>query len=171
MSRLVAFTLLLLTSGLDAQAADVDWKVYGFATVEVASVCFYDARSVVSLPGRQQDIDRVDIKHDFGGKIVENAARKVVNHYIPPIAAVEESIDFDKAITIGGYEEVANIADIEPHATMLYELDCSQRMMRQLSISMWLKGQFTSDATPGAWEFNPPESNGTRLMRILCGPS
>jgi hypothetical protein len=34
------------------QAADVDWKFYGFATVDDGTACFYEAAGMIQAPDR-----------------------------------------------------------------------------------------------------------------------
>jgi hypothetical protein len=115
----------------------------------------------------QKDVDNVDIKKDFGGKILENTAQKVARHYIPPIGAAE-TIDADQSMQFIEYEEVANISNIEPHAKIFYELNCSERMLRELSIFFQLNGKTRSSDKPRDWTYVPPEGNGARLLKILC---
>jgi hypothetical protein len=84
-----AFALALAAS---AQAADVDWKMYGTASIDGGVVCFYESKSVVAQPIlrvwtkclSQKDLDSIDIKSELGKKIVENAARKMTDLYVPP---------------------------------------------------------------------------------------
>jgi hypothetical protein len=94
-----SFALALATSAL---AADVDWKMYGTASIEGGVVCFYESKGVITRPALrvwtkcllQKDLDSMDPESELGKKIIENAAQKVVQGYIPPIAVVED-IDFD----------------------------------------------------------------------------
>jgi hypothetical protein len=72
-----------------AHAADVDWKIYGAASVAGPEVCFYDSKGVVHMPDgnvqawtkclAQGDLDTVDVEHDYDGKIMINAARKILD--------------------------------------------------------------------------------------------
>jgi hypothetical protein len=166
------------TMACAAHAADVDWKVYGFASVAGPEVCFYEAISIARPPDgsvrvwtkclAQKDLDAVDIKAEYGGKIVQNAARKMNRNYVPPIATVVETIDFDQATIITAYEETANISYIKPHSTIFYEFNCAEKMMRELSLRIETNGQYGSSDTPSAWKFVPPESNGARLIKLLC---
>jgi hypothetical protein len=160
-----------------AQAADVDWKFYGGASIDGDSLCFYDAKGAIRGPeGRirvwtkclpQKDMDDIDIKKDFAGKIAERAAQKVVDHYVPPVAAVED-IDFDQMLAIVGYEETANTGNVQYQARILYELSCSERRLRELSIDIKAKGGRGSSDKPGDWRHVPPEGNGATLLKILC---
>ena len=149
LARLFSGVLVALVGSAaasSAQASDVDWKMYGGASVSGAEICFYDAKGAVRTPDKyvgvwtkclsQKDIDNVDIKHDFSGRIVENAARKMINGYVPPIALVED-IDFDQATVITGYEETANISGIKPHSNIFYEINCSQKMLRESALIFW----------------------------------
>jgi hypothetical protein len=169
---------LLVVFVVPAHSADVDWKVYGFASVAGAEVCFYEDRSVVRAPNgfvrvwtkclSQKDMDGIDAEHDFEGKILENSARKIVRLYHPPFSWVEESVDYDKATMITIDEEIANIAGVKPHTSIFYELNCSQRMLRELSMTIEINGQHHSSETPSQWHFVPPEGNGAWLLKILC---
>ncbi len=168
---------LASTVALAAQAADVDWKMYGGMSAPEAEICFYDAMGIGRTPDAllrvwtkclpQSDMDAIDIKTDFGGKILENTARKMLRPYIPPYARVE-SFDFERGATITQYEETANISGIKPHSTIFYELNCSQKMLRELSVSIDLNGRQGFLNKPSEWKFVPPESNGTALLKILC---
>jgi hypothetical protein len=68
------------------EAADVDWKMYGFAVVGGPNVCFYDASGITRASTGyvrvwakcllKKDMDAVDPK--TGAKIGENGARKII---------------------------------------------------------------------------------------------
>jgi len=152
--------LLALASATGmALASDVDWKVYGGASLEGAEICFYEANSVAHPADghvrvwtkclSQKEMDDIDIKHDFGGQILENAAQKVAHYYLPPFTEVAKNIDVDQIITIIQYEETANISYILPHAKIYYDLDCSQKMLRELSVDISAKGKRGGTDQPG----------------------
>lgn len=167
-----AFALALAAS---AWAADVDWKMYGTASIPDRAVCFYEGKGLVAQPTLrvwtkcllQKDLDSVDIKSELGSKIIENAARKMTDLYVPPIALVED-INFDQAMEVAGYEETANLSNIQPQASIFYELNCSERMMRRLSTHALVNGKDRFDDKPTSWEHVPPEGNAARLLKILC---
>src|SRR5215471_4910308 len=104
-----------------AQAADVDWKMYGTASIDGGVVCFYEGKGIIARAPSilrvwtkcllQKDLDAVDMGSEVGKKIVESAARKMGNIYVPLIA-VAEDIDFDQAIGVVTYEETANLSNI-----------------------------------------------------------
>ena len=162
----------------EAQPLGVDWKFYGGASVGADhEYCFYEAKGVAQdrdghirvwtkcLP--QKDIEAVDMGKDFDGKILENTAEKVAHYYVPPIARVE-TIDVNQSMVITGYEETANIAAIQPRARIFYELNCSVRMLRELSISIQAEGKVGSVNKPSEWKHISPEGNGAALLKILC---
>jgi hypothetical protein len=160
-----------------AEAADVDWKMYGGASVGGPSYCFYDAKSVAHTSNgnmrvwtkclTQKDLDGLNIKSDIGRKIVDNAARKLVDKYVPPIAAAG-MIDADQIITAIQYEETANLSSIEPEARFFMELNCSERMDRRLSTYLNVNGKVGFENMPSDWEYVPPEGSSATLLKILC---
>jgi hypothetical protein len=177
-ARIVAPLVFVVAVASMANAANVDWKMYGTATAEdQETVCFYDASSVVRSSDErirvwtkcllQTDLDSAASQGELGARIVENAARKLLNGYVPPIAIVED-INFDQATVIMGYEETANIGDLRTNAQFLYELDCSDRKIRRLSIHVRIQGKDVFDEKQSDWQYTPPETNGARLLTMLC---
>jgi len=160
-----------------AQAAAVDWKVYGTTSVEGGSVCFYDADGVTRTADRhlrvstkcmlQKDLDGVDITRQFGGKILDNVARKVRDKYTPPIVLVE-SVNADQALIVMQYEETANLSGIQAHARLLFELNCPEQMTQILSTYVLSDGKESRSDKPGNWQYVAPETNNARLLKILC---
>jgi len=173
----VLFAIVVGAPACLAQALSVDWKFYGGASLDGHSECFYDAKGVVQGPDGhirvwtkcllQKDVDSIDIKKDFDGKILENAGTKVALHYVPPIATVE-TIDVNQSIVITQYEETTNIGNFEPNANTFYELNCSERMLRELSVHFLVNGKSGSRDKPSDWKYVLPEGNGARLLKILC---
>ncbi|HET9686943.1 MAG TPA: hypothetical protein VFP79_07155 [Pseudolabrys sp.] len=180
MRTAVAVAMIALACCKMAQAADVDWKFYGGASVDGDSYCFYDSKGIVRTFDShfshvrvwtkcllQADLNKIDIKKDYGGQIVDSAARKMLDNYVPPVA-IAKNLDADARIAVAGYEEIANISDTEPVSRIFYELDCSQRMMRELSIFVRANGKKGFRDKPRGWKHVPPEGNGTTLLKILC---
>lgn len=159
-------------------AQSVDWKMYGWGSdPDGDNFCFYEAKGLDRRADDhirvwtkcllQKDLDSVNIKNDYGGKILENSAQKALKPYIPPIARVED-VDYDKSITISLYEETANIADLKEHMRIFYEFDCRERRVRELSMYIYYSGKTGSRRTPNEWAYVPPEGNGARLLKLLC---
>lgn len=175
MRNLTATILTLILSAVtaNAQALDVDWKMYGAAS---GDLCFYEAKGVSRTAAKllrvwtkclpQKDIDGINIEKDLGGKILENTARKVVDRYIPPIATIEDT-GFDQGVAVIQYEQTANLSNLTPSARFLYEVDCPEQKLRELSI--WVRDKGSSDRER-PWTHAAPETNGGRLVRLLCAP-
>jgi len=176
--RLVMVGLALILIGFGehalAQTLGVDWKYFGnSAEGNDYSLCFYDAGGVTQTPDNQvkvwtkclskKSVDQIDIQNDYDGKIVEAAGKKFAESYVPPYSAVEE-VSKNEAITITVWEEAADIANLTPEDQIFYELNCSERMLRELSIVA--QGSLNDQA--GDWMYVPPESNGAFLLKILC---
>ena len=121
-----------------------------------------------SVGGLDQLVDRGLLgQGELAAEIIENAARKVLKGYIPPIAIVEDT-NFDQATAIIEYEETANIGNLKTNAQFLYELDCPDRKIRRLSIHVRVGGKDVFDEKQSDWEYTPPETNGARLLTMLC---
>ena len=164
------FTLALAAS---AQAADVDWKMYGTASIDGGVICFYDAKGVARTADNnvrvwtkcllQKDLNNLDGNSELGKKIVESSAQKVIKGYVPPIVALGD-MEFDQIAGIVPAEETANLINIQPHSRIFYELNCSERM----ATSVRINGKVGFEDMPSNWEHIAPESNGARLLKILC---
>jgi hypothetical protein len=169
-----AIAQLIVTSAADAQSLDVDWKFYGSAS---QNMCFYDAKGMTRVHGdhirvwtkclRRKDLDSIDIQKPANRQILEGTAQKVAQHYIPPIAATEESTA-DQRVFVTEYEVMADLAGIAPQVSIFHELNCPERMVRELSISVKVNGKIGFSDKPSAWRYVGPETNGARLLRMLC---
>jgi hypothetical protein len=143
--------------------AGIDWKFYGGASVDGA----------VQEPGNQirvwtKCLPQEALDHvDTAGKMTEDAAQKIRDGYVPPIV-VAGDMKFDQVPDIVGYEEIANLGDIQPQSRIFYEIGCSERMIRELSSYIEAKGKVGSSDTPKEWQHVAPETNGARLLKILC---
>lgn len=109
----------------------------------------------------------MNIEKDFGGAIEKGAAQKIAHYYLPPITRVQE-VNTDTIITITQYEVTADVADIQPSLSIFYELDCSKRMVGELSIYLKKNGKSSDFGKPVNWQYVPPEGNMADLLKILC---
>jgi lipoprotein-anchoring transpeptidase ErfK/SrfK len=173
-SKLTSVAMAAMTIATASYAADVDWKLYG--TADADELCFYDAPGVVQTPDGnvrvgtkcllQKDIVAIDPKQELGNKIVAEAAKKLKSGYVPPILVGAET-DYEQTATTIAYEQAADISGIAPHSSIFYELDCTQKMIRELNTSMSVNGQQDSSSKPNG-KFVPPEENGKWLLKLLC---
>lgn len=171
---LFSFIFVLFSPEVSAQSRDVDWKLYGGLENQV---CFYEA-SGLARPAvdhvrvwikcmLRHDLDRLIEDKKRGKRVIDAAARKIVDHYQPPIILVQE-LEFNDIISIIALEVAANQSETEPLANIYYDLDCTNRMMRELSISIRKNGKVQSSEGSPHWKYAPPETNGDRLLKILC---
>jgi hypothetical protein len=162
----ITAVLTLLATLASAQTANVDWKYFGRAVVsgktgKIELTCFYDANStdhptsghvrVWTKCMDEKDIRNIDDKSDLGKKIIEATAQKVAHYYVPPYTVIDD-VSFDSMLTLVGSETVADLGYIQPFSRIFYELNCPEKMYRELSISM-LSG---SKDTPSNWQYTPP---------------
>jgi hypothetical protein len=156
-----------------AQGLGVDWKLYGGANVGGESLCFYDAKGLIQQPTGHLRVwtkcvskGEVDAIFDKDGdkRIIEATAEKVMSGYVPPIAGIQ-NVDL---MVITAYEEVADMAALQPQSRIFYELNCPDRMLRELSIDLNVDGRIGSRNKPSDWKYVSPETNGAALLKILC---
>ena len=169
---IVLFAIVVPREGV-AQALGVDWKLYGGDTTGGVSLCFYDAHSVVRGPEdhirvwvkclSQKDMEAIDLSESS----VEKSAKRLAGGYVPPIV-VAGKMDSDQTVAITSYEEVANTGRAKPLASIFYELSCSERRLRELSIHVHAKGKSGSSDKPRDWKYILPEGNAANLLKILC---
>ena len=160
-----------------AQTLDVDWKLYGGGPVGGESLCFYDAKGLTRQPDGyirlwtkcllKTALDGINIEKDFDGRIVKAAAEKAARYYVPPISKIQ-NVDANDAIAITAYEQIADMAGLQPQSRIFYELNCPDRMLRELSIDLHINGRIGSRNKPSDWEYVPPEGNGAALLKIIC---
>jgi hypothetical protein len=164
--------LAVLATPAVAQAPSVDWKAYGGAKIDGQSVCFYDANGVVRITDGYprawtKCLPQKDMDDEFNDAIKDATAGKVVASYIPPIASVE-TLTYEQVLDVMRYEATADLTNIEPTMRIFYELDCHGRMLRELSTYIREHGKEGFDETPKAWKYIAPETNGARLLQMLC---
>jgi hypothetical protein len=170
--------LLLAFAGVSAVGADeldVDWKLYGTATIAANNyACFYDAKGVVQQPeGHLRVWTKCIAKRVMNSneattkKIIESAAQKIERGYVPPLIAIGK-VQFQEIAGIVGMEEAANLGNLEPQSKILYEFDCSKQMLRELSITLDIADKKSFQNKPGDWRYIAPETNGANLSHFLC---
>jgi hypothetical protein len=165
---------LLVPSLASAQGDMVDWKFYGTGP---ESRCFYDEHGITTTKNSnvrvwtkclpQKKLDAVDVKKDFQGQILEESAQRIAKNYLPPVSRVYK-FSFNQLVTITSYEVTANIASIEPVASIYYEINCEEKLMRELSLTVRLKGKSMTDEKQSEWHNIPPETNASRLLALTC---
>jgi hypothetical protein len=178
---LVAMLALAGISGAYAQTGDSDWKLYSAADFGKRGgkvALFFDAAGVIrsdnghvkvwtkGLP--RKALDRAENPASSTAKsILAFAAQRLAHGYQPPFSSVIE-LDQNALIGITADEATANLAGIEPTTQFLYELDCTNRLVRELSIHLLLDGKIQNQETPSEWQHVPPETAVATLLTLLC---
>jgi hypothetical protein len=164
-----------------AQSGGSDWKMYGavnFGTAGGEQRLFFDAASVVrrnlghvevwtNTLSREALVDAETGKSSLHEKIVDSAAEKKIGGYRPPLARVNE-LDDNTATQIIADETAADLAGIEPTLQILYELDCPNRLVKDLTVHLFVNGKPQTKETPSEWKHVPPEGSAANLLKILC---
>ncbi|MFK4442940.1 hypothetical protein ABH944_003277 [Caballeronia udeis] len=87
---------------------------------------------------------------------------------LPTIDGRAQNLNADRILTVTQYEVTADTGTIDPQASILYELNCRDRMMRELSIPIHAGNKNGFSDKPGEWKYVPPEGNSARLLKMLC---
>ena len=174
------FVLLTSIPAGWAQPSNVDWKLYGGTPAEGgarATLCFYEAKGIARETNgdirvwtkciAQAAMDALDTKSGLGKKIIDAAGEKVTHYYVPPFALVDD-VNVQQIVDIVVSEAFADLAGVEPDATILMEVDCKRGMSRDLQVTIHRNGQMGASDRPGRWDYDPPESNGARLLKLVC---
>jgi hypothetical protein len=172
----ISMLVVAISSSGYAQISDVDWKLYGGAAVSGQSFCFYEARGITRQPAKhvrvwtkclsKADLDTA-FESDPDKKIVEATAKKVAAYYVPPIAMIQ-NLDANDAMVMTGYEEVADLGNVQAQSQIFYELNCPDRMLRELSIDLHINGKVGAVNKPSDWKYVAPEGNAATLIKLLC---
>ena len=156
-----------------------DWKYFGASVLSKGEevMTFYDAESIEYLStGNVRVWTKVVNASEHNKKImekeevIEKAARKIAKGYYPPYVLVDSSrqTSLKDCISIIGWEEGANDAEIKPRARIFFEVSCWNKMIRSLSSTFYNDAGVTSSSKGGEWEYIGPETNSETLRKILC---
>jgi hypothetical protein len=165
-----------------AEVWGADWKFIGGSVLQAGSqlkgetnICYCDPASVEYLSNGNI---RVWIKaispSEHNNKIIEKkeviekAAQKVVDKYIPPYVLLHPETTFNDYVNIIGWEEAANDAEIKPRARVFYEVNCRDKMIRTLSVTTYNDAGVASRSKGDGWDYISPETNAETLRKILC---
>ena len=173
--------LAYLSGTTYAQSADSEWKMYGgvnFGTAGGEQRLFFAAASVVrrnvghvevwTTTLSQKALDDAETsKSALQEKILYTAAEKKIGGYRPPLARVNE-LDDDTVTQIIADETAADLAGIEPTMQILYELDCPNRLLRDLSVHVFVNGKPQTKETPSEWKHVQPKRSAANLLKIVC---
>ncbi len=172
-------TLLIAMVWQPCTAAPVDWKFYGGLKLSREELlAFFDADGLIRRPDghievwtksiSQSAVHRlIEGKGTVQDQLVKRAAQRIASKYVLPYGTVD-AVDSDLYIDLVTYEVVADIGNIDPEASILYEINCSDRILRELSLFLRVHGKTQQSDKPLEWKHAPPESNAANLLRLAC---
>jgi hypothetical protein len=95
--------------------------------------------------------------------VVAKAIGKASKAYVPPLATVM-TLTPEQVKSIRVYEQIADKGSLPPTLQALIELDCGQKLYRELSVIA--PGQSENKVQP--WKHVPPESTQETLTKLTC---
>jgi hypothetical protein len=173
----------VVQEGAYAQSVGADWQMYGkssFASAGIVDkahgddVLFFDAAGAVrrsdghievwmkALP--LKELRAQPAGEQMTKRFIDFSKQKVASGYMPPLSTITE-LDTQERAFVMLYETAANLAGIAPTVQMLFEVDCTNRVLRALSMHV---PNHPSDDTASEWQHSPPETAGANLIKILC---
>jgi len=178
MQRLIITTICLMLGLGCIEAIGADWKFIGGSIIKSENViAYYDAESVERSPNGNirvwnkgvnfSEVERIASNED----VIEKSAKKLMSRYYPPYTLLTsvQKTDFGTYVDIISWEEAANHPELKSYLRIYYEINCNEKMIRELSIIVYTeKGSISSRSTPSAWNYISPETNGDTLHKILC---
>ena len=169
--------ILCASTTLHAQQSTHDWRIVGATSGTTTAYVFYDANSVRKLSNGHLQVWLKAIPANETYKAADEVSKdpahldamqkKLATGYVPPVALEQELSRKDIAVAVVR-EEVANSADIQPIMRMLEEVDCANRVTRDVSLQANIEGKQVSVEKTGEWHHIAPETNMSRLHLALC---
>jgi hypothetical protein len=176
---------IVFAAALRAQMHSSDWKFYSTSgadgTITSNLMVFYSNSEIRRLAAGHIQVwtkglpadevtaafNSITKDSEFAGRVVKKLDSA---HYKPPYGRVRKLTD-DLVMDITAWEEVANDDTIAPRMRVLFEIDCPNRMSRELSIWLMINGKAQSDEKPSRWQHIAPETNDGVLATLLCPSS
>ncbi len=158
MKKLILTTICLILGFSCMDASGADWKFIGGSFIKNKHVItYYDADSVDYLSNGNirawnkgvdfSEVERITSKKD----VIEKSAKKLLVGYYPPYVLLKSiaKTGFDRYVDIISWEEAANHPEIKPKVRIYHEINCTEKMIRNLSIIVYTEeGAVSSSSTP-----------------------
>lgn len=180
-ARLVAL-LALAGASAYAQTGDPAWKQYGAADFGKNGgllVLFFDAAGLIhrsngnvevwtkGLP--RKAIERALSASSPMHKKIFDVAEHRITAMDRPLLSTSVELDKYQMADVLINEVAANVANIDATERIMYELDCPNRMVRELSEMFVIDGKPGSQDTPQEWKHISPETAVATLFKLICG--
>jgi hypothetical protein len=177
-ATLVAATLPAAGAS-DGDSHSADWKYYwdsllpGPGGSEVPVRDFYLQSELKPLQSghiqvwtKGLSVDDTD-KATLSKEGIDRAAKKLLSGYVPPVSSII-ALNHEQLAGTVGMEEIADEGVVSPQIQTLVELDCTEKLLRQISVTITSGRTFGTSDREGVWEHMPPESSGARLLTLVC---
>ena len=188
---LVGMTLALALGVAQAAQPTSKWIVFGYTKIKkVGQFDFLDQAGIRRNSARhievwtkslgQKALERIlskpetnkgaDPQHD---ELIDTVAhRPTIYDSLQYEGVVNEKVDMGMRMNLMISEAIADKQMVQPLATALWEIDCTNNMARTLQVTLFnADGSVLSSDNGGSWTHTSPESNGSRLSALACkGP-
>jgi hypothetical protein len=119
------------------------------------------------MTARRNDQNKA-VKADTTGTLSDSVADKIAHKYAPPVAKVEH-LEGDQFIDAVFDEELANTGNLRPLKTVLLEVDCGKKRMREISSLVPSDGGLRTSDSPQDWHNVPANGRNSSLSVLLRG--
>jgi len=177
---ILLFCVLISPNILFARDSKYDWNYYGEGSA--------DPKDGVHLFFSKQSIEKLDNGHftvwtkglsdidttkafdntQYKKELTDEAAFRLANSN--PLILSVRKLDKDQRLSVIMMETVANYqTNIRPRGHVLYELDCTAKKMRYLSLDIIDKnGKIGHTSKADDWDYAIPETNSIYLLNLVC---
>jgi len=171
----VVVTALLLSQS--ASAEEADWRIYGFTDSDTY-LLLYSVPDVVRGPDsvrvwtQQVTVSKKSVEElAKDARLMATVKGRTAASYVPPLAALEKMPN-DQIGPLIALEEMTNERRFPTQSMMLTEIDCKNARMRFLQLTMYTKDgkPGVTNTVPSDWEYAQPQTNGKRLVSLICNP-
>lgn len=166
MKRIFAALGALLLCG----QAPAEWTFFGMTTMEDVKCHNFFLTSTIVRTG---DLVRVRAKSlpvesinetKLPKDVYDRNASRAKEGYHPPFSKIQALTPYEELVTMA-WQEKAKGDDIEPIASMLWEIDCAKNLIR--SVETVTRRQ--RDPVPTPWQPNLLDSVSGNLQKLVCG--
>jgi hypothetical protein len=171
MHRLFFAAGLIMWTGFSAAEEPPDWRMYGVTPTEDNVALFFLYNEIVRSPPGHVQVWVKALEYEALNKFTEHASDDVVakaiakasKAYVPPFSTVM-TFTPEQVKSIRVYEQIADKGSLPPTLRALIEIDCGQRLYRELSVIAL--GHSDNKVQP--WNHVPPESTQETLTKLTC---
>jgi hypothetical protein len=166
-----AHTWRLVTLRTSPDNAEGDAVFYDAATVVIKSdkhVEYWERTVTAKELERLTQVLAENMKDDsFAKSYGRSAFERSVARGKPPIATIS-SLPEKMILAMVGIEDMVNEQAVTPKSQVLWELDCTGRLVRALEIVVTIDGQTKTGPFDREWSHIVPDSHAETMAALLC---